>query len=493
MSGEFSRRDFIKAGGLTVLGLFLAGCGVTPEQATQIEEERKKYQPLNLTKSEDVTFAQEVENDQRIGAGRVKFTKEGGAMYFLNQAQEYQELGVFGSILPIGDPNTPESWRKLKELGLEATELFWLWQTPDGTIENQSQDTFQPAIDHIIAEDVQVMPMVNYSICDIIINSDGQKEYVFSKARLQKLMEKAGNNILGFQFDEPIDKRIVGGTEEAKFDYLKFIEEYSKECALPLRIINSGWTYLADDVPNNRSFHLAMLDTAVKNNIKIIAGSDFYPYLNEANEDKTNQQDLWALEYQTEKAGITSWLTLAAQSGWPGSDVDVFANMDRVGSELPFANELSGFAKLQLFQIISALAINPSYSRIDWWEWPAGALPDKLPFAKSQPGIIEAITKLQQAMVFMNGKVIDKGNSGGCDYSVKEVLASDGIKYDATFVHINQDDGFPNMILRPNTIYIDLISNMYYKTDSWFGQLKNPSNISMPKDCVMCLVPAIEV
>jgi hypothetical protein len=506
-NNNLSRRDFMKVGAVAVLSAFLTSCGVSPEEAVQIQAEQLKYKPMDIVKSSDnIKFSNELINDNRIGSGKVVFAQEGGGMYFKKNGQ-YKELSKFGTYVPKGDPNIQESWDKLKQKDYNGTELFWIWQTSGG-IESESYD-FYPALDCAIKADVQVMPMVNFSICDIEINGDGKQEYVFSQKRLEELMKKAGDNIIGFQFDEPMEGGIMGGTQKAKFDYVKFIEDYSKVCALPLRIINSGRNYLAnrDQKLSNEAeytygeYHQKMINTCVQNNVNVITGSDHYPYLWTTPEDFPSnielQIELWKTEVENEKNGVTSWCTFAGHDGFPKEpDGDnVFPNMQNAGNTLPFLIGRDGFAKLQIFQIVSALAVNPKYSRFDWWTWPKGDIPNIDPYDKTGAGIEEAIELLGSAIPFINGKVVDtnkkSAESDGCECSIKQIIADDGKKYEAMFVRINSDGGFPRISINPGT-YKDLITGVVFKTGGIFNQIEQPKGLGWKKNMVMCLVPAEE-
>lgn len=486
-NSTLSRRDFLKAASVAIGGLFFPSKFIqNMDGDKESSKEGDNFEPLLIQKTTKIEAIPQLEGDTRQGVNRILFDKNGGAMYYKGNSDDYNELEVFGTLLPLGNPNSLDSWKKNKENSLQGVELFWIWGHPNGTIESQNM-VLEPAIGYLIDANVQVMPDIKYSICDVVKNENGDKELVFSQTRLDKLLEIAGNNVLGFAFDEPVEGLEVN--ENLIFDQVKFIKEYGKACALPIQIITAG--------KQNFEYIHKLYEVCTENNVFVIGGSDVYPFMYESYSHIDDmltslkiQPNIWDQEFLEKNSTVTSCLVLAAHDQFflgNKTVINSFDNMEDNGNNLPLNKDISGFAKLKIWEIVTALSVNPNYSRITWWTNPFG-MTNTEPYALTGPGILETIKILTPAIPFINGKTIDRGNSNNCDFSIKEIKSDIGEVYKAAFIHINQKGSFPRIRLDSNKNYIDVISNKTFKTDLLGFVI--PQKQSQPLESVLCLVPA---
>ncbi len=445
---------------------------------------------------------------------RVYIVPETGTVYTRefdinkNGLNSYKRLDTFGLLTLPGE--TKNSWNNTPKF--EGIELMHVWKW------GESPPELLNSLDNAHSAGIRVLPDIKYALTSRrektneggLGNGKPQYEEYFDRNKFNILMEKYPGTIIGFTFDDPHpDTHIYIDSSDpylaSDLDYQKFASDYAKNGgSLPINVIEWGMlsskTYLSDEkterISSTRSYVSTLRNTLKQNAIPVFGGTFSYPFIY-----KDTTTDLmisalvsdWQREYIRDNA-TPSWFVLAAHdTGEDSTNEDpqnAFENLVDVGKGLPFMSgaNVSGDVKAHLFQIIAAVATNPTYSRFSWWNWPNNGKSN--PYAKSMPGIVNAIKLLGPARFAINGKVDNHDNKDLYSYTVKSAvsgkLPSD---YKVAFIHIKRDMGYipPVKGLKGNTTYIDILSKHQFFAGN-DGVLTPRGTNDIKKNSVFCLV-----
>lgn len=521
MSG-LSRRDFLR---LAAVG---AGSSVV---VTSCEDEQLTDYHEMLSNGETVpksfSYIHEVSQDLVEDVdphGRTAELKGSNEFMVTTVEGNYKRFGPWGLMTLPGAPDRVETWDKLASTNLNGPELFFVWESEGQVLESAEYPIPYtdlkplPVMELAKEKSVEVLPDVRYALCDIVKNADGQAEFRFNPNKAKYLIDNYPN-VVGFTIDEPFSlspKKLYG----VLMDWQKFLQDYGDSNAgLPLHLTYFGKRYAEGsiDTKNKDSFKkddpirkiVLKLFSIAKEKFKMIGGGFYYEF----NADPEKEDTITLLNkiraaYRREWSDVVrklapknSWLVCPSHDETATNESDEpdrYSNFQKRADGVPLLGSFKNSpTKLYLLQVISAMANNPSYSRVLFWNFPYnGGIGN--PYDHAILAINETRNILSESSNYFSGEIIDYYTlKVFFSYSVKEISVkntngdTEREVQRANCIFVDSENGsFPSKfstLVHPGK-YIDTITQLVIEIDEFGNLVQIPGNI--PENTVFAFVPA---
>jgi len=512
---HITRRSFLQATALGVgagLAVKLGLSEIGTDTINKWRDESHKYVPVEYHPGEHIQLIEKSGENRLPHSDDVYTVPHTGTVYTREYSEgkplnTYKILGTAGLLTQPKNYDDPKNWDVLKgdanNPTLEGPELMFIWN-------ENARELSSTTLDNAQSNAIRVLPDIKYALLSNreVIDQQGNRvtEKYIDPQKVNYILEKYAGTVIGFTIDEPHRDAEFEG---ARMDWESIVADYKKLCGLPINIIEFGILDAADEgifFDKHKELHdytrklQLLLSTKtegqpIDDRVQLFGGSFNYPVIYDLKSNTTvdsiiaTQTQAWEAEYRRDTS-TPSWLALAAHDTGERDTLKDFENIKNFGDHIPLLTdkELAGDTKAHLFQMIAAIATNPTYSRISWWNWPFNG--DNAPYSKSMSGIRESLRLLKSARNVMNGKTIYHESNPWVSYTIKQTPDNGVDKpYEAVYIHVKQNGKMPYInLLNANSTYIDTITGLTFKTN-WLGQLS--SHYTVPKNTVFSLVPAL--
>lgn len=412
----------------------------------------------------------------------------------------YLRLDTIGLLTLPGETTDPQAWSKLsvysKEVKLEGIELMFVWDDAVETLD------FLNILGNAKKAGIRILPDVKYALLTNQTSKNIVTKHV-DKTKIDRILNDYPGTVIGFTFDEPGVGRIF---EDTVMDYSQIAKEYSTLSGLPINVIEFGFLRTEDYLDPNfapyfketKDYVSSLRQQMLSSNTPIFGGTFSYPFAYSGitfpiNSIVDSLVKDWRREYDRDPT-TPSWFVLAAHdTGEYSTTVEpenAFGKTLSFGRQLPFQGKtsLTGDSKANIFQIITAVATNPTYSRFSWWNWPKNS--KNSPFTYSLKGIVDTIRLLGPARQAIDGFTLKHFYSSSYSYTVKQPINGKSIvDYRVAFIHLRSGGILPPIYIGKKGEYIDTISGLHFSVNE-LGFLYIPHIFLFPKNSTFCLVPA---